>query len=777
MSLDPSRLAPIMRRRLRTFPAILALLAPAAVAAAVAQDGAPASTDEPPRDATALFDSAYVAWDAGDYDVALERLQRLLAGPGADALLADVAVLTGERYRTTEVAADGTNPRWSPDGRHAAYDVPGDGDRTVVVALGDDGGTRTVAELAGYGAVFSPDGARIAWLRTHDPDGLAREEAALRERIEVTDRETLRTLQDSLAHARARHARVRVRELASGRERDVPASEPVRAVVWNGGAAVPWIRVGEVQVSPGGTHVVFQGDRGLALLTIATGFQRTFPGSGSPAFSTDGSTLAFISRTDSGGPEGGGDRYALRRVAVGADAAFPDVVVVADDPLADPAVSPDGSLVAFRRMGRENWEVWIAEEEDEPRRLTHDVQHDLFPRFLAGDRLLVIKGEGRHRRSYVYPAREGGEPEVREWVPGSGEGMRLFHNNTVRTVAPEYEWAVSPDGTRVLIVAERDGDTITPDRGVYLVDLGRPVTLAEVRERVAAQLEVERALREKADRLYAGTVGDVRDAVADVSVTRIRGYAEDFARFGTRYIGTRGNAQAIDYLVARLREWGFDPELQWFEPRPGIRSANVIARLPGTERPDETVVVGSHFDSVRRGPGADDNSSGTTALLEVARVMAGRPQPATIEFVWFTGEEAGLLGSREYARRAAVEGKHVVAALNNDMVGYANDDRLDNTVRYSSAEVRDVQHAAALLFTDLILYDAHYYKSTDAHALYDAFGDVVGGIGSYPILANPHYHQEHDVLETIDQRLVAEVAKATIGAVMGLGGTTGDGGR
>src|SRR5690606_25366813 len=152
------------------------------------------------------------------------------------------------------------------------------------------------------------------------------------------------------------------------------------------------------------------------------------------------------------------------------------------------------------------------------------------------------------------------------------------------------------------------------------------------------------ALRQKAERLFAGIEDEVRDAVADVSVSRIRGYAEDLARMGTKYIGTPGNEQAIEYLADRLREWGYEPELQWFEPRPGIRSANLVARLPGTERPDEVYVVGSHFDSVERGPGADDNSSGTTALLEVARVMASRPQPATLEFVFFTGEEAGLLG-------------------------------------------------------------------------------------------------------------------------------------
>ena len=64
---------------------------------------------------------------------------------------------------------------------------------------------------------------------------------------------------------------------------------------------------------------------------------------------------------------------------------------------------------------------------------------------------------------------------------------RLFHNNSVRTIAPEYSWQPTPDGTRVLITAERDGDTVTPDRGVYLVDLTRKVTRDELRARVRTQ--------------------------------------------------------------------------------------------------------------------------------------------------------------------------------------------------------------------------------------------------------------------------------------------------
>jgi Zn-dependent M28 family amino/carboxypeptidase len=197
-----------------------------------------------------------------------------------------------------------------------------------------------------------------------------------------------------------------------------------------------------------------------------------------------------------------------------------------------------------------------------------------------------------------------------------------------------------------------------------------------------------------------------------------------------------------------------------------VRTANVIATLRGTVNPELTYVVSSHYDSVERGPGADDDTSGATALLEAARLLAGRPMAATIRFAWFTGEEAGLLGSREFVRRAVAAGEKIVGALNNDMIGWANDHRLDNTIRYSNAGLRDLQHAAAFLFTNLITYDSRYYQSTDAQAYFDAYGDIVGGIGSYPILGNPHYHQVHDVLETINHQLVTEVAKTTAASLM-----------
>jgi hypothetical protein len=69
-------------------------------------------------------------------------------------------------------------------------------------------------------------------------------------------------------------------------------------------------------------------------------------------------------------------------------------------------------------------------------------------------------------------------------------------------------------------------------------------------------------------------------------------------------------------------------------------------------------------------------------------------------------------------------------------------------------------------FSNLITYDALYYKGTDAAAYYEAYGDIVGGIGSYPVLGNPHYHQSHDLLEGINHQLVTEVSKTTAATLM-----------
>src|SRR4029077_20002769 len=72
----------------------------------------------------------------------------------------------------------------------------------------------------------------------------------------------------------------------------------------------------------------------------------------------------------------------------------------------------------------------------------------------------------------------------------------------------------------------------------------------------------------------------------------------------------------------------------------------------------------------------------------------------------------------------------------------------------------------AMLFTRLITYDSLYFKSTDAASYYDAYGDIVGGIGSYPVLSSPHYHQATDLLEYENHQQITETSKTTVATLM-----------
>jgi hypothetical protein len=699
------------------------------------------------------FDSARYAWEAGRYPEALQRLERLLTGASRDSLLAPIALLTGELYRTRELAPDASDPRWSPDGSLLAYEIGGDSARRSVLLAANDAGARPDT-LPGYAAAFSPNGSQLAYLSLERPAAVLRPVRGGSER--TVD------LPGLVGLAFIYPATAGLPYLVATAD---PATQVAALYAIDSGPPRP-LKGGEglagLPIRAAGGRLVFQTEAGVTV-RAPDGTTTVHPGD-SPVVSADGSTLAFVGRER--------DDWLVMHGRFGSE---PRALVRSPRPIAAPALTANGSRVAYQAMPREDWELYaVGAEGGEPRRLTYEIQHDISPQFLSDARLLAVMGEGRHRRSYLYDA-------------ASGARTRLFHNNTLRTIAPEYEWVVRPDGQVVAIVSERDGDTVSPERGLYLTDLRRTVTASELLDRVRDMAAGERDLRQRGSAMFAPIAQQVRPAAAEISSARIYDYARTLYSFGSKHVTQPGNQRAVEYLESTLRSFGYEPELQWFEPLPGARSANVVATLRGTTNPELQYVVGSHFDSVKEGPGSDDNTSGTTALLEVARVLARRPQAATIRLVWFTSEESGLRGSKEFVRRATEAGDRVVGALNNDMVGWMNDDRLDNTVRYANAGLRDVQHAAAFLFSDLITYDAHYYKFTDAHSLVDGFGDVVAGIGSYPVLGNPHYHQPHDVLETVSHRLVAEVARTTLATVMlmasspsrvaGLGATRAPDGR
>ncbi len=186
-------------------------------------------------------------------------------------------------------------------------------------------------------------------------------------------------------------------------------------------------------------------------------------------------------------------------------------------------------------------------------------------------------------------------------------------------------------------------------------------------------------------------------AIAQIAPARLRAIDTHLVSFGTRSTlsdretGRRGVFAARAWLVAQLREIArssggrmsvaldtytqpADPKKR--APRDTVVSS-VIATLKGDDPTGRTVVMSSHYDSrvtdvldaTHDAPGADDNGSGTSAVLEAARVLAPIPMHANVVFAIFDGEEQGLLGSAHYAKVLKDAGVDVEGDLNNDIVG------------------------------------------------------------------------------------------------------------
>lgn len=760
------------------------------------------------------------AWQEGQYVVALRDYLRLLNSPNGEQFLEAIALQTGELFQTTELTTDGRNPKLSPDGSLVAFETSlAKATVTRVVAVTNP--AATLAELSGTGAALAPTGRKVVYLKLPASDDLSKAQAALDSAQGVARLGA----QQTLTRLQAKLAQLMVRDLTTQRETELPTAGLLKTspVFAADGETVYFVGATEAQTNRNDVYAIAPGATQPAVITDADGFKTapivdpfgkillvSLPGANpfaaprpAPATQPTGNAAVEPGQAAAqgggqgrgggggGGGFGGATRFgivdlATHKVRAVDGTAFtlandgsavtyltrngpeyginfiptnggePVTVLKTTDRLDAPAFSPDGQRLAYQRMARDDWELYLIQRDGKNEtRLTHEIQHDLLPRFLGPDRLLSVIGEPRHRRSYLYDLK-------------TNQRLRLFHNNTVRTLVPEYSWAASPDGTKLLIQADRDGDTVSNERGVYLMDLSRRVTMPELLTRVERNLYSEFRLHITGEKLFAPIAEAVRNVVAQSSTNRIFEYEKTLFDFDSKHISRPGNKLASEYLFSLYKSFGYEPEYQWFEPRGALggKTANVVAKLTGTENPELVYVVGSHYDSVAVGPGADDDTSGTAALLEAARVLAKHPQPATIIFASFTGEEAGLLGSREFVRLAQANKLQIVGALNNDMIGWANDNRLDNTIRYSNDGIRDVQHAAAMQFTRLITYDARWHRGTDATAFFEAYGDIVGGIGSYPVLGNPHYHQPHDWLEGINHQLITETSKTTVATLM-----------
>jgi len=192
---------------------------------------------------------------------------------------------------------------------------------------------------------------------------------------------------------------------------------------------------------------------------------------------------------------------------------------------------------------------------------------------------------------------------------------------------------------------------------------------------------------------------EIQKMLAEISAKNVEASIRKLVSFGTRNTlseqdnPTRGVGAARDWIFSEFERFNKEcdgcmtVEKQSFTqpanppprgrvPEPTVLT-NVVATLKGTTDPDRIYVVSGHYDSMCTSPtdakcdapGANDDASGTAAVIELARVMSKRKYDATIVFMTVPGEEQGLLGATYYAEEAKKKAMNIELMITNDIIG------------------------------------------------------------------------------------------------------------
>ncbi|HLO89537.1 MAG TPA: M20/M25/M40 family metallo-hydrolase [Lentimicrobium sp.] len=231
----------------------------------------------------------------------------------------------------------------------------------------------------------------------------------------------------------------------------------------------------------------------------------------------------------------------------------------------------------------------------------------------------------------------------------------------------------------------------------------------------------------------------------------------------SRYYLSNYNATAAQFIYEKFQQYGYEPEFQNFN---GTRGANVIATKLGTRYPDKQYIICGHYDNMPSGniaPGADDNASGTVAVLEAARILSSINTDYTIIFAAWDEEEIGLVGSQYYAQQAFANGDQIMGVLNLDMIAWDS----DNDNLYSISKNDNSNSFSEDFITTTGYYEpqlANNFITTTAsdHSSFWNYG--------YPAILsiedfydfNDYYHTLNDNISNVNQPYFLSMVRAAV---------------
>ncbi|HLP59806.1 MAG TPA: M28 family peptidase, partial [Candidatus Deferrimicrobium sp.] len=258
----------------------------------------------------------------------------------------------------------------------------------------------------------------------------------------------------------------------------------------------------------------------------------------------------------------------------------------------------------------------------------------------------------------------------------------------------------------------------------------------------------------------------------EVGKENIKSNIQTLQNFGTRDASTNGCEKAGDFLATAFSNFGLQVTEDTFNFE-GYSSRNIVGYLPGKTDPAKIVIISAHYDSYAEpdseesAPGADDNASGTAAVLEAAKIMSHYSFAYSIKFILFSAEEWGLYGSAHYAREAAQNGENIIGVINLDMVSYTDflPEDLDVIVNSNSKWLGTLLKTAAQNYStiDVLTTVDGSYDYSDHSSFWDKGFPAVLCIEDYED-TNPYYHTTRDTVDKINLNFATQATRACLSA-------------
>ncbi|AZA54866.1 M28 family peptidase [Chryseobacterium sp. G0201] len=262
-----------------------------------------------------------------------------------------------------------------------------------------------------------------------------------------------------------------------------------------------------------------------------------------------------------------------------------------------------------------------------------------------------------------------------------------------------------------------------------------------------------------------------------VTQTNITTNLQEFGNLGVKTTGSVANTNALNWIKNKYLSYGYTVSQMEEDPFMvgSLNSKNLVVTKIGTVYPNKYVIICGHYDTIT-GPGVSDNGSGTSIILEAARILKDVPTEYSVKFIHFSGEEQGLYGSDHYANNVVfkngVRELDIRLVFNIDQVG-GKLSNPSNSIKCESDQAgQSGNNAASLSFTQQLaacttLYSPLQTVMSNAYSSdympFEENGDIITGF-----YETPQSHNEHTVNDTfanVDPTYVFKVGKAAVGAL------------